>query len=265
MSAMPPDEQRITRILDGMTEDERDRTLRDLLRQQQSSGGDDVRKIEDANLLLRMRPKVKVTTYIPLTRRFAERNQDRKVWDLGIIDPLADEDIPGRPQIVRVESVPDGDVLFQRESVLGMPGVAEPVRVAIPPAPARRMQRPSSADLDEGTPPAPPPTVAGVQLPIPTGDEYEDGPGDGAGPTTVPVDPQVLTDMLTRLESLEAENTRLRAERAQADQQPPDAPEADDRPAKAAAAKRRGRPPREAPPGAGETPTEAKTPEPVGS
>lgn len=258
MTAMPPDEHSITRILDGMTPEERDRTLRDLLRQQQTAGGDDTRKIEDANLLLRMRPKVMVTTYIPLTRRFADRQQDRKVWDLGIIDPLADEDIPGRPQIVRVVSVPDGDVLFERDQVLGLPGVAEPVRVAIPPAPARRMTRPSSADLDEGTPPAPVPVVAGVTLTGASGDDFEDGPGADTGPVTVPVDPNVLQGLMDRLEALETENTRLKAEREQAQ------PEADTAAAKAAKA-RRGKAVREPAPGPKDAAEADRQPETVGS
>lgn len=268
MTAMPPSEGSIARLIDQMSPDERDRTLRDLLRQQQTAGGDDTRKIEDALLLLRLRPKVKVTTYIPLTRRYAERNQDRKVWDLGIIDPLADEDIPGRPQIVRVESVPDGEVLFERETVLGMPGLAEPVHVAVPPAGQRRMVKPNSADLDEGSAPQPPPVVAGVPVAVPTPDDFEDGPEAGQGPSTVPVDPQVLTDMLARLESLEEENQRLKAAKADGSPSETEPGEGQPEPVKAATARRRGKQVREPAPGERDRETaEAtdKTPEPVGS
>jgi hypothetical protein len=166
---------------------------------------------------------------------------------------------------VRVESHPDGGVLFERETVLGMPGVAEPVRVAIPPAGQRRMAKATSADLDEGsTPQPPPPVVAGVQLPTVSGDDFEDGPGDSQGPVTVPVDPTVLQQMVERLDALEAENARLR--QAQADGSPPE-PEPDTAGAKAAS-RRRGRQVREATPGAKDAEaTEAtdKTPEPVGS
>ena len=176
MSPMSPNDQGVSKIIADMTPEERDRTLRDLLRQAQNAQGDDSRKIEDANLLLRLRPKVQVTTYIPMTRRYAQRLQDRKVWDQGIIDPLADEDIPGRPQIIKVETHPDGEVLFERDSVLGMPGTAEPVHVQVPPPHQRRMVKPTSADLDEGSHPQPLTQVLGG-----TPDDFEDGPQDGAG------------------------------------------------------------------------------------
>ena len=211
MTAMSS-EQGVSKIIADMSPEERDRTLRDLLHQQQTAQGDDTRKIEDANLLLRLRPKVLVTTYIPLTKRYAQRLQDRKVWDKGIIDPLADEDIPGRPQIIRVETQPDGEVLFSRDEVLGMPGTSQPVHVQVPPPDQRRM-----------VPPAP----VGVEA----GDEADEEV-EAAGPVTVPVDPQVLSDMLARLESLEEENARLRAG------QPPE-PEPLSAPAKAADRRRR--------------------------
>lgn len=113
----------------GLSDEDRDRMLLELLRQQQQTKGDDHQKVEDALLLLKLRPKIAVETYNPLTRRTDKRIQDRKLWDVGIIDPLANEDQPHRPQVVRVVAQPSGEVLFERTDVLPLPVQGAPVAV----------------------------------------------------------------------------------------------------------------------------------------
>jgi hypothetical protein len=94
--------------------------------------GDDLGavRIQDADVIWKMRPKVEVWTYLPRTGRTDKRQQDRKVWDTpGVLDPYATEDMPDRPQIVKVIDLTDGTVLFERDEVLAQPRPGGHVRV----------------------------------------------------------------------------------------------------------------------------------------
>src|SRR6266487_3518361 len=113
-------EDQIAKRLANLSPEERNEMLLSLATQQQRNQADDnsQTKIEDALLLLRLRPKIRVTTFYPRTGRSADTLQDRKVWDQGVIDPLANEDQPDRPQIVKVVTVPDDEILFERDEVM---------------------------------------------------------------------------------------------------------------------------------------------------
>lgn len=113
--------------LAALPPDQKDSLLAELLRQQRQARGDDNRKVEDAVLILKLRPKIVVTTFNPITRRSDVREQDRKLWDVGIIDPLFNADDPYRPQIVKVVDKNTGAVLFEREAILPPPTQGAPV------------------------------------------------------------------------------------------------------------------------------------------
>lgn len=115
-----------------LTPEQRDRMLAQLL---SASSGDPNdpgnNKIEDANLLLSLRPKVLITEINPRTRRIYTRVQDRKQWDNGLFNPLAHEDDPNWPQTIKVEVVgaDPPEIIYEAEAVVGPPTEGEAIRI----------------------------------------------------------------------------------------------------------------------------------------
>jgi hypothetical protein len=120
-------EQRLT----GMTQEQKDRLLLELAEGMRAGDDDQGRgRVQSAEAILALRPKVEVWTLMPRTGRVDKRPQDRKVWDTpGVMDPYANEDQPDRPQIIKVIDLRDGTILFERETVLGQPQPGQPVAV----------------------------------------------------------------------------------------------------------------------------------------
>jgi hypothetical protein len=119
--------------LAGMTDEQKDKLLLELAEGMRP--GDDTQgrgRVQSAEAILALRPKVEVWTFLPRTGRIDKRTQDRKVWDTpGVMDPYATEDMPDRPQIIKVIDLRDGTVLFERDSVLGQPTPGRPVGLGV--------------------------------------------------------------------------------------------------------------------------------------
>jgi hypothetical protein len=117
--------------LGGMTPDQKDKLLLELAEGMRPGDDDQGRgQVQSAEAILALRPKVEVWTLLPRTGRIDKRTQDRKVWDTpGVLDPFASEDMPDRPQIVKVIDMQDGTVLFERDTVMGQPTPGQPVSV----------------------------------------------------------------------------------------------------------------------------------------
>jgi hypothetical protein len=117
--------------LAGMTEEQKNHLLLELA-EGMRPGDDDQGKgrVQSAEAILALRPKVEVWTLLPRTGRIDKRRQDRKVWDTpGVLDPMASEDMPDRPQIIKVIDLQDGSVLFERDTVMGQPTPGQPVPI----------------------------------------------------------------------------------------------------------------------------------------
>jgi len=120
--------------LKGMTPDQRDKLLLEMAEGMRPGDDDSGRgRVQSAEAILALRPKVEVWTLMPRTGRIDKRAQDRKVWDTpGVLDPYATEDMPDRPQIIKVLDMTTGEVLFSRDTVLGQPQPGQPVSVPAP-------------------------------------------------------------------------------------------------------------------------------------
>lgn len=125
--------EQMERRLAGMTDQQKEELLLQMAEGMRPGDDDAGRgRVQSADAILALRPKVEVWTLLPRTGRIDKRQQDRKVWDTpGVLDPMANEDMPDRPQIIKVIDMTTGETLFERDTVMSQPTPGQPVSVAV--------------------------------------------------------------------------------------------------------------------------------------